>query len=100
MSSLLSIASSGLSAAQMRLDASAHNVANMNTPNFRRSVVSQAARAEQGGVDASVQRAPGTGVALEQEVVDQMSATYAFKASVQVLRTQERTLGSLLTVKA
>jgi len=100
MSSLLSIASSGLSAAQMRLDASAHNLANMTSPTFRRSVVSQAARADQGGVDASVQRAPGTGVALEQEVVDQMSATYPFKASVQVLRTQERTLGSLLNVKA
>ena len=100
MSSLASIASSGLQAAQMRLDASAHNVANMNTPNFRRSVVSQAARAEQGGVDASVQRAPGTGVALEQEVVDQMSATYAFKASVQLLRAQDSTLGSLLNVKA
>ena len=31
---------------------------------------SQAARAEQGGVDASVQRAPGTGVALEQEALE------------------------------
>ena len=100
MSSLLSIASSGLSAAQMRLDASAHNVANMNTPNFRRSVVSQAARAEQGGVDASVQRAPGTGVALEQEVVDQMSATYAFKANLQTIKTQDAMMGALLDIRA
>ncbi len=100
MSSLASIASSGLQAAQLRLDASAHNVANMNTPNFRRSVVSQATRPDQSGVDASVQRAPDTGVALEQEVVDQMSATYAFKASVQLLRAQDSTLGSLLNVKA
>ena len=100
MSSLLSIASSGLSAAQMRLDASAHNVANMNTPNFRRSVVSQAARAEQGGVDASVRRAPGTGVALEQEVVDQMSATYAFKANLQTIKTQDAMMGALLDIRA
>ncbi|MCE1251221.1 MAG: flagellar basal body protein, partial [Comamonadaceae bacterium] len=32
MSSAFAIASSGLQAAQLRLDSSAHNVANMSTP--------------------------------------------------------------------
>ena len=35
MASLASIASSGLQAAQLRLDSSAHNVANMNTNGFK-----------------------------------------------------------------
>ena len=41
MSSAFAIASSGLQAAQLRLDSSAHNVANMNTPGFRRQAVEQ-----------------------------------------------------------
>ena len=68
MSSLNAIASSGLSAARMRLDASAGNVANMNTPGYRAQRVVQQA-APEGGVDASVQRANAEGVSLEQEVV-------------------------------
>ena len=44
MSSLNAIASSGLSAARMRLDASAGNVANMNTPGYRAQRVVQQAR--------------------------------------------------------
>ena len=100
MASFVSIAFSGLQAAQLRLDSAAHNVANMNTSGFKRQTVTQEAVPELGGTRASLGQASTEGVALEQEVVDQMSATYAFKASVQVLRTQERTLGSLLNVKA
>lgn len=99
MASLSSIASSGLQAAQLRLDASAHNVANMNTPGFRRHAVSQEAVAEGSGVRAAVQRQPQEGVALEQEAVEQMSATYAFKANLQTLKTQDAMMGSLLDIK-
>ena len=70
MASLSSIGSSGLQAAQLRLDASANNVANADTP------------------------------ALEQEAVEQMSAAYDFKASLQTIKTQDQMLGSLLDVKA
>ena len=70
MASLSSIGNSGLQAAQLRLDASAHNVANLNTPGFRR------------------------------QVVEQMAATYAFKANVQVLKTNDRMMGALLDTKA
>ena len=100
MSSIFSIASSGLQAAQLRLDASAHNVANMNTPAFRRQSVALQAQPDQGGVRASVQREPQEGVALEQEAVEQMSATYAFKANLQTLQTEDRMLGALLNTQA
>lgn len=100
MSSLSSIAGSGLQAAQLRLQASAHNVANMSTPRFHRDVVAQETLAT-GGVRAFVERAAEEeGVALEQEAVEQMSATYAFKANLQVLRTNDAVLGSLLDERA
>jgi len=99
MSSLNAIASSGLSAARMRLDASAGNVANMNTPGYRAQRVVQQA-APEGGVDASVQRADAEGVSLEQEVVDQLAAKQDFMANVQTLRTGDAVLGALLDVRA
>lgn len=101
MSSITAIASSGLRAAQQRLDASAHNIANLQTPGMRPLRVEQAENAmPPGGVGTSVQRTPQSGVALEQEVVDQMSATYAFKANLRTLQTQDRMLGALLNERA
>ena len=49
MSSALSIASSGMNAAQVNLSASAHNIANLSTEPFRREQVMQATAAN-GGV--------------------------------------------------
>ena len=100
MSSISSIAQSGLRAAQARLDASAHNTANMNTPGFRRLRAEPSEVAGQGGVTTAVQRAPQAGTALEQDVVDRMSATYAFKANLQMLQTEDRMMGALLNVRA
>ncbi|MBU4425017.1 MAG: flagellar basal body protein [Gammaproteobacteria bacterium] len=101
MASLSSIGSSGLQAAQLRLDASAHNVANMNTPGYRRQAVAQQAVADSAGVRATVQRQQeADGVALEKEAVEQMSATYAFKANLQTIKTQDEMMGALLDVKA
>jgi flagellar hook protein FlgE len=101
MPSISSIGSSGLQAAQMRLDASANNVANMNTPGYRRTVVAQQEAADSAGVQASIQREQDArGVALEQEAVEQMSATYAFKANLQTLKTQDQMMGSLLDTRA
>ena len=100
MASLSSIGNSGLQAAQLRLDASAHNVANLNTPGFRRQVVEQTEAPGGSGVQASVQRDAQVGSALEKDVVEQMSATYAFKANVQVLKTNDQMMGALLNTKA
>ena len=98
MSSAFAIASSGLQAAQLRLDSSAHNVANMNTPGFRRQAVEQQAAPDQGGVQAQTTRMPAPGVALEQDVVEQMAASYAFKANVLVLRTAKDEAASLIVI--
>ena len=101
MASISSIGSSGLQAAQLRLDASANNVANMNTLGYRREVVAQEEAAERAGGRATLQREQDAkGGALEQEAVEQMSATYAFKAKLQTIKTQDEMMGSLLDVKA
>lgn len=94
MSAIASIAQSGMHVAQQRLDASAHNVANQQTAGFRRQQVAQQAVPE-GGVSAQTVRGP-EGVALEQEAVEQISASYAYLASLQVLRTNDRMQGTLL----
>ena len=99
MTALSSIASSGLQVAQLRLDASAHNVANMNTPGFKRQSVAQQAQPG-GGVSAAVQTAPDAGTGLEQDAVEQLSATYAFKANLQTLKTADQMLGTLLSERA
>ena len=99
MASLSSIGNSGLQAAQLRLDTSAHNVANLNAPGFRRQVVEQTESPGGAGVQANVQRSLQEGSALEQDAVEQMAATYAFKANVQVLKTNDRTMGALLDTK-
>ncbi|ACM34879.1 flagellar basal body rod protein [[Acidovorax] ebreus TPSY] len=100
MTALASIARSGLQAAQLRLGTSAHNVANLNTPGFTRQVVDQQAAPAQGGVQARTGRSGQPGVALEAEAVEQMAATYAFKASLLVLRTADEMAGALLDVRA
>ena len=84
----------------MRLDASPHNVANLNTPGFRRHVVEQTESPGGAGVQASVQRSPQESTAQEQDTVEQMAATYAFKANVQVLKTNDRMISALLDTKA
>lgn len=99
MSAIGSIAQSGLQAAQQRLHASAHNVANQQTPGFRREQVAQQA-VPQGGVHTQVQRSPQEGVALEAEAVEQISASYAYLANLQVLRTNDRMQGALLDERA
>ena len=100
MASLSSIASSGMQAAQLRLQSSAHNVANLQTEGFHRQEVHQQARADRSGVDAHLARAPRAGAALEADVVDQLAAKNAFVASAVVFRTADRLAGTLLDLRA
>ncbi|GAA6118969.1 flagellar basal body protein [Acidovorax sp. FG27] len=100
MSTVSAIASSGLRAAQLRMETSAHNTANLNTPGFQRQTVSSEAVAGQGGVAAGIGRAAQAGVSVESEAVEQIAATYAFEASLQVLRTSDRMQGALLDERA
>lgn len=99
MFALPSIAQSGLQAAQARLGSSAHNIANMQTDGFKRETVTAQA-APQGGVVVSISQAAQSGPDVTQDVVDQMSAKHAFMANVQVLKTADKMMGSLLDVKA
>lgn len=99
MNSITSIALSGLHAASTRLATSAHNIANTQTPGFRRQVTTQAASPE-GGVSVGLTQAAEPGESLAEDVVQQVAARYAFEANVLTIRTQDRMLGSLLDVSA
>lgn len=99
MNALPSIALSGLNAAQTRLNASANNIANLNTEGFRRDEVSATAAAG-GGVEVSVAKSDSVGTDLVQDVVEQKLAVLEFKANAQVLRTANQMVGTLLNEKA
>lgn len=99
MFSVTSIALSGLHAAQTALDASASNVANQNTPGFRRQQVVQTEQAA-GGVSASVTSASVEGSALETDIVALLQAKNAFLANIAVFKTSARMAGVLLDEKA
>ncbi|MDR6213697.1 flagellar basal body protein [Paracidovorax wautersii] len=100
MSSIGSIASSGLRAAQLQLDSAAHNVANAATPGFRRQEAELQSEADQSGVRAQAVRAQQEGAALEADAVNQIASTYSFAANLQMLRTEDRMMGALINTKA
>ena len=101
MSSISSIALSGMNAAQTTLNSTAHNIANLNTPGFQRQEVVQSARAE-GGVSASVvQSAVAVAVAsVEADVVAQLQAKNSFLANLAVFKTGNQLAGALLDTSA
>ncbi|SHM64426.1 flagellar basal body protein [Rhizobacter sp. OV335] len=99
MSNTFSIGLSGLNAAQLRLDSAAHNIANTQTPGFRRQQVVLQAQPE-GGVQADIAAPAQAGGSLEADVVDQMSAAYSYKANLRTLQVQDEVLGSLLDATA
>ncbi len=99
MNTLSAISQSGLQAAQTRLDAAAHNVANAQTPGFQRLNVQQQTQAG-GGVSTRVERSAEDNAGLENDVVAQLQAKNSFLANLSVFKTQDRLLGSVLNTKA
>jgi flagellar hook protein FlgE len=95
---LLSIAESGLKAAQVRLEASAHNVANAATPGFRGLQVTSQPQVG-GGVETQWVQNPEAGVDLAAELVQQRAATYDAQANLKMVTIADRFMGSLLDVK-
>ena len=95
MSSIPTVAMSGMPAALFSLQTSAHNIANLGTANFRRQQVAQAADTS-GGVSASVSQVLRPGDAIETDLVGQLQAKNAFLAYLAVFRTHDRMTGSLL----
>lgn len=100
MQSVSSIALSGISAASMQMGAAAHNIANMETPHFRRQQVAQAAEAALGGVTTSLNFSGVEGDALANDLVQHKAASYQYIANLRVIRTQDRMMGSLLDMQA
>ncbi len=105
--SVLGTALSGMRAAQLRLDSSAHNVANLQTPDFRRQLVTQTDRPDHGGVDAQVDREAATQASagggfgrLAEDLVEQRLSLYSFKANLRTVQAHDRMLGALLDTKA
>ena len=91
------IALSGMNAAQTRLQASAHNIANLGTDGFRRQQVVQGDLAS-GGASVSLSQAPVAGQSMEADMVGLLQAKNAFLANLAVFRTGDRLMGSLLDV--
>jgi flagellar basal body rod protein FlgG len=99
MGSISSIALSGMNAAQATLNTTANNIANLNTPGFKRQEVVQSARSG-GGVSTSVSTAQTEGSALETDIVTQLQAKNAFMANLAVFKTSNAMAGALLDQKA
>jgi flagellar hook-associated protein FlgK len=105
MSILSSTPLSGMNAAQSALGVFAHNVANAQTPGFRRQTPVQDA-APGGGVRVSpavsagpLAGAEGPGLQAE-DMVGQLQAKNAFLANLRVFQTGDQMLGALLDTRA
>jgi flagellar hook protein FlgE len=99
MSSVSSIAVSGMSAASAAMGVSAHNLANQSTGDFRRQQLSQSS-VDHGGVAVKISAAAAPGHQLEHDVVAQLTAKHAFLANLAVFRTSDAMAGSLLNLRA
>jgi len=99
ISSIPSIALSGMNAATARLGSAAHNIANLGTQAFRREQVQQHTAAA-GGVTTTLSRSALPGDDLARDVVSQLSARNAFLANLAVFRTSSEMTTTLLSVRA
>ena len=97
MSPISSTALSGLNAASLHLQSAAHNIANAQTPGFRRQQVLQSADPA-GGVRTSLAQAAAPGDALAEDIVEQMVSSVVYRANLQTLRVERDLTGSLLDV--
>ena len=95
MTPTASIALSGMAAAQARLDSAAHNIANAQTPGFRRQAT-ESRTLPGGGVSTSFTREASVGTDLATDLVGQREALYAFKANLRTVQVADDMLGSLL----
>jgi flagellar hook protein FlgE len=99
MNAISSIALSGVQAAATRLDVAGHNIANAQTPGFQRQVVHQQSQ-ESAGVVSSLGKSEEIGPDMAADLVDQMAASYSYKANLRTIQTQDQMMGSLLDLKA
>lgn len=87
ISAIINTAFSGMAAQQKRLDAVAHNIANVDTPDYARRSV-EMIMAPGGGVRTVTREAPATGgVDLATELTDMIGAKMAYEANLAVMET-------------
>ena len=99
MNPAMSAAVSGMLTQQTRLDVHAHNIANVNTPDFKASRLTQSEASGLGGTQvASIEES--SDVDLATEMVGLMTAQRGFEANIPVIRTQDKMIGSLLDILA
>ena len=89
----------GVQAVSLRMESAAHNIANANTPNFQRQVVTLQTQ-EQAGVLTTTGKAEEIGAALAADLVEQMDAAAAYRANLRMIQADQQTTGSLLDLKA
>lgn len=101
MTTLSSIAASGMNAAQTRLQVSATHIAQQGVEPRQRLTVAQSAQPD-GGVSTQVTRATGANAnaGLESDVVAQLEAKNAFLANLAVFKTASQLTGTLLDERA
>jgi flagellar basal body rod protein FlgG len=97
MSDLLSIAASGIQAANTELNVTANNIANMNTPGFKPSRVDLAA-APSGGVDVVRIEPLQKEVDPATEMVKLKQEVLTYDANGLLVNVADRMYGSLLNV--
>lgn len=99
MSSLAATALSGMSASWLAMDAAAGNIANAETPGYKRAQVAPATTAD-GGVSAQITRADTPGEDIATDMVGMLSARNGFLANLAVFRAGNQAMGSLLDATA
>ena len=99
MTPIAGIATSGLRAASLGMQAAAHNIANLATPDAARQGVALSAEA-MGGVSATVVEAPADPTAPVEDVAAMLTYEAMAGANLLVLKVAGQVLGGLLDVSA
>ncbi len=92
------IALSGMNAAMTQLSSAGHNIANAQTPHFRRQLVQQDTLPE-GGTQTRLAQAAEPGSDLATDLVQERQALQLFTANLRTVQTESEMLGSLLNVR-
>jgi flagellar basal body rod protein FlgG len=92
------IAASGMRAAQMQLDATANNIANLNTSGYTAQRADLQAEPDYGGVQVTGVESTGQPVDPATEMVQLREASLFYDANAMVLKTADQMYGSLLNV--
>jgi hypothetical protein len=93
-----SISLSGMNAAHTSLGDTAHDIANLDTSNFRRQQVQQASEPGAAGVTATPSPPTEPGDANETDFVGDLQVKNSSPADLTVLRKQDKMMGALLTI--